>query len=146
METIELLESRGECRNRNCSGARIVLAGGSVMLVEDEAIVALAVNDSLTDMGFSVIGPFSRVSDACRALQDNQVDAAILDINLDGEMVYSLAEMLTARKIPFVFATGYGAESIEARFEHIPVLQKPIEKEMLTRVFVRPDMAQAPLV
>ncbi len=145
MGTTEVLESRGEVELATVD-ARIVLAGGSIMLVEDEAIVALAVNDALTDMGFSVVGPFSRISDACRALRDNQVDAAILDINLAGETVYSLAEMLTSRKIPFVFATGYGAESIEARFEHIAVLQKPIEKEMLTRVFVRPDMAQAPLV
>ena len=145
MGTTEVLESRGEVEPATVD-ARIVLAGGSIMLVEDEAIVALAVNDSLTDMGFSVVGPFSRISDACRALRDNQVDAAILDINLAGETVYSLAEILTSRKIPFVFATGYGAESIEARFEHIPVLQKPIEKEMLTRVFVRPDMAQASFV
>jgi PAS domain S-box-containing protein len=145
MGTTEVLESRGEVELATVD-ARIVLSGGSIMLVEDEAIVALAVNDALTDMGFSVVGPFSRISDACRALRDNQVDAAILDINLAGETVYSLAEMLTSRKIPFVFATGYGAESIEARFEHIAVLQKPIEKEMLTRVFVRPDMAQAPLV
>jgi PAS domain S-box-containing protein len=145
MGTTEVLESRGEVELATVD-ARIVLAGGSIMLVEDEAIVALAVNDALTDMGFSVVGPFSRISDACRALRDNQVDAAILDINLAGETVYSLAEILTSRKIPFVFATGYGAESIEARFEHIAVLQKPIEKEMLTRVFVRPDMAQAPLV
>jgi PAS domain S-box-containing protein len=145
MGTTEVLESRGEVELATVD-ARIVLAGGSIMLVEDEAIVALAVNDALTDMGFSVVGPFSRISDAYRALRDNQVDAAILDINLAGETVYSLAEMLTSRKIPFVFATGYGAESIEARFEHIAVLQKPIEKEMLTRVFVRPDMAQAPLV
>ncbi len=126
--------------------AGIVLNGGFVMLVEDEAIVALAVNDSLTDLGFSVIGPFSRVSDACRALQDHQVDAAILDVNLNGEMVYSLAELLSARKIPFVFATGYGAESIEPRFEHIPVLQKPVEKDMLSRIFVRSDMARTPIV
>ena len=137
METVELPASRGGFESA-AAGAGIALAGASVMLVEDEAIVALAVNDSLTDLGFSVIGPFSRVSDACRALQDNKVDAAILDINLDGELVYSLAELLTARKIPFVFATGYGAESIETRFEHIPVLQKPIEKDMLTRVFMRP--------
>ena len=136
MESIEPPESRDGVENA-VAGAGIALGGRTVMLVEDEAIVALAVNDSLTDLGFSVIGPFSRVSDACRALQENQVDAAILDINLDGEMVYSLAELLTARKIPFVFATGYGAESIEARFEHIPILQKPIEKDMLTRVFMR---------
>ena len=104
------------------------------MVVEDEAIVALAVND-LTELGFSVVGPFSRASDARQALQDSKVDAAILDINLDGELVYSLAENLTARKISFVFATGYGAESIEQRFEHVPILQKPIEKEALCRVF-----------
>ena len=141
IETNESLESRGGAETA-VAGAGIALAGGSVMLVEDEAIVALAVNDSLTDLGYSVIGPFSRVSDACRALQDNQVDAAILDVNLDGELVYSLAELLTARKIPFVFATGYGVESIESRFEHIPVLQKPIEKDTLIRVFVRSDVAQ----
>ena len=117
------------------SGSAIALTGCSVMLVEDEAIVALAVNDSLTELGFSVVGPFSRVSDANQALQDCKVDAAILDINLDGELVYSLAENLTARKIPFVFATGYGAESIEPRFEHVPVLQKPVEKDTLFRMF-----------
>ena len=136
MDAIELQDSRGSVDNA-AANAVIRLGGDSIMLVEDEAIVALALNDSLTDLGFSVIGPFSRVSDASRALQDSQVDAAILDVNLHGEMVYSLAEMLTARKIPFVFATGYGAESIDARFGHIPVLQKPIEKDTLTRVFVR---------
>ena len=140
IETVESLESRGEPA---APGTSIALAGSSVMLVEDEAIVAMAVNDSLTDLGFSVVGPFSRVSDACRALQDHQVDAAILDVNLNGEMVYSLAELLTDRKIPFVFATGYGAESIEPRFENIPVLQKPIEKDMLSRLFVRPEIARA---
>lgn len=75
----------------------------------------------------------------------SQIDAAILDVNLDGEMVYSLAEILIARNIPFVFATGYGAESIEKRFEHIPVLQKPIEKNTLRRIFVRSDIPQAPV-
>jgi PAS domain S-box-containing protein len=135
-ETIELPESRGGIEPA-AGGVGIVLAGGSVMLVEDEAIVALAVNDSLSDLGFSVVGPFSRVSDACRALQDGRVDAAILDVNLDGELVYSLADLLTIRKIPFVFATGYGAESIDPRFEHIPVLQKPIEKTALSQIFVR---------
>ena len=144
VETTELPELRGAGETA-AAGASITLNGGSVMLVEDEAIVALAVNDSLTDLGFSVIGPFSRVADACRALQHHRVDAAILDVNLDGEMVYSLAELLIAQKIPFVFATGYGAESIESRFEHIQVLQKPIEKDMLRRVFVQPVIAPAAL-
>jgi PAS domain S-box-containing protein len=145
VETTELPELRGAVETATV-GASIALNGGSVMLVEDEAIVALAVNDSLTDLGFSVIGPFSRVADACSALQHHRVDAAILDVNLNGEMVYSLAELLIAQKIPFVFATGYGAESIEPRFEHIPVLQKPIEKDMLSRVFLQPAVVPAALV
>ncbi len=125
------------------TGVGIALEGGSIMLVEDEVIVALAVSDLLADLGFSVIGPFNRVSDACRALTEKHVDAAILDVNLDGEMVYALAKMLDDRKIPFVFATGYGSESIEPGFEHIPVLQKPIETDMLSRIFVLSNAAKA---
>jgi PAS domain S-box-containing protein len=142
MEIAESPEMRGSIETA-ASGAAIALTGRSVMLVEDEAIVALAVNDSLTELGFSVVGPFSRVSEASRALHDSKVDAAILDINLDGELVYSLAETLIDRQIPFVFATGYGAESIERRFEHIPILQKPIEKDTLSRLFGTPEIARA---
>lgn len=142
-DIVQKQETRGETENATAV-AGIALNGSTIMLVEDETVVALAVNDSLIDLGFSVVGPFGRVSDACRALQVSQVDAAILDVNLDGEMVYALAKMLHDRKIPFVFATGYGAESIEAGFEHVPVLQKPIEKDILSRLFVRPDAPSAP--
>jgi CheY-like chemotaxis protein len=140
IETVS--EESHDVAEATITGAGIVLDGGSIMLVEDEVIVALAVSDSLADLGFSVIGPFTRVSDACRALTENQVDAAILDVNLDGEMVYGLAKMLDDRKIPFVFATGYGSESIEPGFEHIPVLQKPIERDMLSRIFVLSNAAK----
>ena len=142
IETTESLDSRVQVETKT-PDAGIAVAGGSVMIVEDEVIVALAVKGLLTDLGFSVVGPFSRVSDACRALRDNQVHAAILDVNLGGETVYSLAEILIARKIPFVFATGYGAESIEPRFKHIPVLNKPIEEDTLRRVFVGSKIARA---
>jgi PAS domain S-box-containing protein len=140
IETVS--EESHDVAEATITGVGIVLDGGSIMLVEDEVIVALAVSDSLADLGFSVIGPFTRVSDACRALTENQVDAAILDVNLDGEMVYALAKMLDDRKIPFVFATGYGSESIEPGFEHIPVLQKPIERDMLSRIFVLSNAAK----
>jgi PAS domain S-box-containing protein len=137
---IELMETRGGAEGGH-AGAPITMTGGSIMLVEDEAIVALALNDALVDLGFSVLGPFAGVGEARLALQDAKIDAAILDVNLNGELVYSLADTLMARKIPFVFATGYGVESIEPRFSHVPVLQKPIEKDMLTRIFVRSDAA-----
>lgn len=121
------------------SGPLVSLSGASIMVVEDEALVALAVTDSLTDLGLCVVGPFSRVADARRALQSTSVDAAILDVNLGGELVYPLADILKARGIPFVFVTGYGVESIERRFRTSPVLQKPIEKDLLRRLFIKSD-------
>jgi two-component sensor histidine kinase/DNA-binding response OmpR family regulator len=112
-----------------------VLPGGRVLLVEDEALVAMVMRDLLMELGFSVVGPFSRAGEAAAAAGDGGVDAAVLDINLDGELVYSVADVLAARGIPFVFVTGYGAECIEPRFAHIPVLQKPIERQVLEGVF-----------
>jgi len=113
-----------------------VLAGNRVLLVEDEALVAMVMRDMLTEFGLTVVGPFSRMSEAIAAATREDVDAAVLDINLDGEMVYSLADLLSARGIPFVFVTGYGSESIDGRFAHVPVLQKPIERQVLEGVFV----------
>jgi PAS domain S-box-containing protein len=116
---------------------RILLAGNRVMIVEDEALVALAVGETLTELGYSVVGPFSRVAEATRALMQRDVDAAILDVNLGGELVYPLADILAAREIPFIFVTGYAIECIDRRFDRIPVFQKPIERGFLERIFVR---------
>lgn len=115
------------------------VAGNRIMIVEDEALVAMSVTDLLTEAGFSVVGPFRRVGDAMAAVKNGGVDAGILDINLGGELVYPLAEVLVAGRVPFVFVTGYGAESIDRRFANIPVLQKPIEPQALQRLFARPE-------
>ncbi|HLL26841.1 MAG TPA: response regulator [Xanthobacteraceae bacterium] len=106
------------------------------MIVEDESLVALALSDFLTELGFSIVGPFSKLADAKQAVAQGNVDAAILDVNLGGEPIYPLAEILAERDMPFVFTTGYGAESIDARFKNAPILQKPIEQEDLKRLFV----------
>ncbi len=115
---------------------RISISGNRVMIVEDEALVAMVVTESLTTLGCTVVGPFSRCSDAIAAIEADEVDAAILDVNLDGEMVYPLADMLAQRGVPFIFVTGYGAESIDRRFKHIPVIQKPVERHVLQRIFM----------
>jgi PAS domain S-box-containing protein len=122
---------------------RIAISGNRVMIVEDEALVAMVVTESLTTLGCSVVGPFSRCSEAIAAIEGDEVDAAILDVNLDGEMVYPLAEMLAHRGVPFIFVTGYGVESIDRRFRHIPVVQKPVERHVLQRIFV-PAVEVAP--
>jgi PAS domain S-box-containing protein len=115
---------------------RIVVNGNRVMVVEDEALVAMVVTDAITELGYQVVGPFSRPPDAIAAVKDNEIAAAILDINLAGTLVYPVAEELTSRGIPFVFVTGYGIESVDKRFSDIPVLQKPIERETLQRIFI----------
>ena len=66
--------------------------------------------------------------------KDGQPDAAVLDINLGDGLAYSVAEILAARGVPFVFVTGYDAESVDSRFREIPVLQKPIDREMLQKI------------
>ena len=60
----------------------------------------------------------------------------MLDINLGDGMVYTVAEILTERGVPFVFVTGYDADSVDSRFAGVPILQKPIERHMLQKIFV----------
>jgi PAS domain S-box-containing protein len=113
-----------------------VMAGNRLLLVEDEALTGMMMTDMLIELGFHVVGPFGRVADAIAAVGSEDIHGAVLDINLDGEMVYPVAEAVAARGVPFVFVTGYGVEGIDARFSRIPVLQKPIERQMLQRVFL----------
>jgi PAS domain S-box-containing protein len=119
----------------------ITVAGNRVMIVEDEALVAMALRESLDELGFSVVGPFNRISEAMVALRNNRIDAAVLDVNLGGELIYPLADVLVADHVPFVFITGYGAEEIEPRYAHVAILQKPIEAGALQSVFVRPALS-----
>jgi hypothetical protein len=72
------------------------------------------------------------------ALRNNRIDAAVLDVNLGGDLIYPLADVLAADHVPFVFITGYGAEEIEPRYANVPILQKPIESGALEALFVRP--------
>ena len=69
--------------------------------------------------------------------QGRHFDAAILDINLGDSLAYGVADILEKRGVPFVFVTGYDSESVESRFNGIPVLQKPIERKALQKIFAR---------
>jgi PAS domain S-box-containing protein len=119
----------------NGNGAGPVIPGNRLLLVEDEALTGMMMSDMLTDLGFDVIGPFGRVADAMAAIKREDFHAAVLDVNLDGEVVYPVADAVLARGVPFVFVTGYSADGIDRRFAQVPVLQKPIERQMLQSVF-----------
>jgi two-component sensor histidine kinase/DNA-binding response OmpR family regulator len=110
-------------------------AAARVLVVEDEALVALVLADQLSDMGLSVVGPCSNVTEARTAVAENDFEVAILDVNLGGELVYPVADLLVSRGTPFVFVTGYGRESIDRRFAGVSVLEKPVERKALEDFF-----------
>ncbi|HSZ74048.1 MAG TPA: response regulator [Rhizomicrobium sp.] len=105
-----------------------------VLLVEDEVIVGLALKDALIEIGLDAIGPYGNVRDVMAAVRANDLAAAILDVNLGGETVYEVAELLTNRHVPFIFVTGYDRESIDARFRNVPLLRKPVDHDDLARI------------
>jgi len=111
-------------------------AGRRVLLVEDEALVGMMIQEFLTESGHSVIGPISGAAEALHAARESDYDAAILDINLGDGMAYPVADIVSARGVPFAFVTGYEADTVDDRFSRVPVLQKPIERQMLQRLFL----------
>jgi len=84
------------------------LAGRRILVVEDEALVAMLIEDALTEAGATVIGPTRSVESALFSLAQGRIDAAVLDLNLAGVMSTVVAIALSERGIPFVVASGYG--------------------------------------
>lgn len=101
------------------------LSGLRLLLVEDEAMVAMMLEDMLDDFGCAVVGPAASVKAALELAGREGLDGAILDVNVGGEPIYPVAEALAARGVPFVFTTGYGAADIDRRFADAPAVQKP---------------------
>ena len=102
-----------------------------VLVVEDEGLVAMMLEDLLEDLGCEIAGSVGSVGAALDWVGGGgSADFALLDVNLAGEQVYPVADALTARGVPFAFATGYG-EDHDPRFKDAPLLGKPIRQERL---------------
>lgn len=116
------------------------LEGCRVLVVEDEPIVAMALEDLLESLGCVTIGPASRLSEGLALAEDEAISAAILDINLAGERSDPIAETLIRRGIPFIFASGYGVTP-EAYHDVAPMIGKPYREadvvEALTELIAR---------
>ncbi len=102
------------------------LKGARVLIVEDAVLLALELETGLSDAGAKVVGPAYELEEAL-ALLDQPIDAAVLDANLNGRSVAPVAELLTQRKIPFVFATGYGEAGGAPGGFDAPVIRKPYD-------------------
>jgi CheY-like chemotaxis protein len=108
------------------------LAGVSVLLAEDEPIVQMELASSLERAGARVVGPVSTLGAAITFAKSEDIDAAVLDVNLNGQSVGAAAEILHARGVPMVFTTGYQSlDSLPPALRHLPRLQKPVSPEDL---------------
>jgi len=108
--------------------------GCAVLLVEDEVMIRMMVTDMLEELGHSVAGEAGEISQAIKLVQSTEFDLAILDVNLNSQMITPVAEMIKARKRPFIFATGYGAAGVPDGYGKQPTLPKPFTIEKLAEM------------
>ena len=108
------------------------LKGKRILVVEDEALIAVMVEDMLMDMGSDVVGPAATIEAALALARAETIDAAILDVNVRGERIDPVADVLMARSVPVLFATGYGEVKL-ASGATATVIDKPYTQEKLAR-------------
>src|SRR5215203_4528922 len=114
-----------------------------ILVVEDEAVIAMLVEDMVLNFGSEVVGPAAKMDEALRLASHAALDAAILDVNVGGAVVFPVADVLRSRGVPIIFATGYGTSVLPARFENDPKLPKPFSYEELAKA-LRTVLADQP--
>ena len=102
-----------------------VLAGCRVLLVEDDALIAIDVEGSLREFGCHVVGPFGSVAEAMVALRTEHPDCAMLDLNLNGRTAVALADALALAEVPFLFLSGHSRDVLPERHRERPFINKP---------------------
>ena len=112
------------------------LTGLRLLVVEDEALVAMALEDMLDDFGCVVVDVAGTLARGVALAAELNIDGAILDINLGGEKVFPVAERLAQRGVPFVFCSGYGLAGLPPDFAKAPTLAKPYDQRQLHDLLV----------
>jgi CheY-like chemotaxis protein len=113
------------------------VAARRILIVEDETMIAMMEEDFLEELGWVVVGLASGTERALTMARDADIDAALLDVNLNGQVTFAVADILSERHIPFVVATGYGADGVADRFRGVPTLTKPFQRDELDRALHR---------
>jgi len=102
-----------------------------LLVVEDEYLIRMLLEDMLADLGYDVAAAVGTIAQASELAASGDFNAAILDVNLDGQEIYPVAEILAKRGLPFVFVTGYGERSLTEPYHDRPALQKPFQIDQL---------------
>lgn len=112
------------------------LAGRHILIVEDEMILALDLSDLIGALGCTSVMA-ARLAKAMQLIETQKFDAGILDLNLGGEPVYPVADELDRRGVPFVIATGYGADGVLPAYRNHPILSKPYSRRDVEAALIK---------
>ncbi len=113
------------------------LEGLTILVVEDEFFVAVEIASALSESGAVIVGPAGSVEQAMEFLAENRrLDLAVLDVNLAGQMVFPVADVLLERGTPFLFVTGYDADVIPVRHRGATRLEKPAAPTQIIRAII----------
>jgi CheY-like chemotaxis protein len=112
-----------------------------VLVVEDEHLVAMLVEDMLHDLGYEIAAVEASLKAGLQAAQQEQVELAVLDVNLNGEKSFPIADFLLKNGIPFVFASGYGLSGVSEVYPKVPVVQKPFTESTLVEALDRAKLS-----
>ena len=116
---------------------RMGLEGLRILVAEDNLFAALEVEQTLLAFGCRPVGPVARLDQALSLARTAELDGALLDVDLQGQMVFAVAEQLQLRRIPMIFASGYGSDDVfPAAFVHHPRLPKPFGEDDIRRALV----------
>jgi CheY-like chemotaxis protein len=108
-----------------------------ILVVEDEALIAMDIQSLLEDAGYRVLGPVNSPAAALKALEGNEPDLALLDVNLGGADVFVVADALAKLKAPIIFLTGHTAQRLPSDHRHRPLLAKPYLPQQLLQAVQR---------
>ncbi len=110
---------------------RMSSAGKRILIVEDEMMIRMLLEGMLDDLGHTVAGEAGAIDEALALAKKADFDVALLDVNLNGRSITPVVEVLIARGLPFVFASGYGERGVPEPYRGSPTLQKPFQAEAL---------------
>lgn len=114
-----------------------LLSGRHILVVEDEMMILMIIEDMLAELGCESVTTAATVDQALGLIETQVFNAAMLDVNLNGNKTHDVAAALAARNVPFVFSTGYSAVDMTDGYRDRPVLKKPFPYEDLVEVLTR---------